>query len=103
MIMRYLKGTKDYMLIFRKSDQLEVIRYSNSDFDLCVDFRKSTFGYIFLMAGRAMSWKSVKQSSNSTPTIKAEFMTCFEALMIAKFYFRLWYCLLNIHVLEIVL
>ena len=62
-----------------------------------------TFDYILLMAGGAISWKSVEQSFNSTSTIKAEFMTCFEALLIAKFYFRPWYCLLNIHVLEIVL
>ena len=31
-VMRYLQGTKDYMLTFRRSDNLEVIGYSDSDF-----------------------------------------------------------------------
>ena len=34
-VMRYLQRTKDYMLTHRKSDQLEINRYSNSDFDGC--------------------------------------------------------------------
>ena len=48
-VMRYLQGTKDYMLTFIRSDQLEVIGYSDSDFAGCVDSRKSTFGYLFLL------------------------------------------------------
>jgi hypothetical protein len=31
-VMRYLQGTKDYMLTFKRSDHLEVIGYSDSDF-----------------------------------------------------------------------
>ena len=30
-VMRYLQRTNDYMLIYRRSDQLEIIGYSNSD------------------------------------------------------------------------
>ena len=54
-VMRYLQGTEDYMLTFRRSDNLEVIGYSDSDFAGCVDSRKSTFGYLFLLAGGAIS------------------------------------------------
>ena len=43
-VMRYLQGTKDFMLIFRRSDNLEVTGYSDSDFAGCIDSRKSTFG-----------------------------------------------------------
>ena len=42
---------KDYMLTYKKSDQLEVTGYSDSDFAGCLDDRKSTFGFIFMMAG----------------------------------------------------
>ena len=59
-VMRYLQDIKDYMLTFKKSDNLEVIGYSNSDFARCVDKRKSTFGYLFMLAGGAISWKSSK-------------------------------------------
>ena len=36
-VMRYLQGTKDFMLIFRRSDNLEVTGYSDSDFAGCID------------------------------------------------------------------
>ncbi|KAL7131932.1 hypothetical protein ABFS83_12G038100 [Erythranthe nasuta] len=77
--MRYLQGTKDYMLSYRRSDQLEVIGYSNSDFAGCLDSRKSTSGFVFLLAGGAISWKSVKQSIIASSTMEAEFVACFEA------------------------
>ena len=53
--LRYLRGTKDYMLMYKRSDDLEVIGYSNSDFGCCVDSHKSTSGYIFVLAGGSMS------------------------------------------------
>jgi len=34
-VFRYLQGTKDHMLTFKKSDQLRVIGYSDSDFAGC--------------------------------------------------------------------
>jgi hypothetical protein len=48
-LMRYLQGTKDYMLTFRRSDSLEVTSYLDSDFAGCIDCRKSTFGYLFVL------------------------------------------------------
>ena len=59
-VMRYLQITKYYMLTYRKLDQLEIIGYSDSDFAGCRDSMKSTSGYIYLLAGGAISWKSVK-------------------------------------------
>ena len=35
-IMRYLKKTKYYMLTYKRSDQLEITRYSDSDFAGCL-------------------------------------------------------------------
>jgi hypothetical protein len=54
-VMRYLQGTKDYGLTFRHTDHLEVVGYSDSYFVGCVDYRKSTSGYIFLLAGGTIS------------------------------------------------
>ena len=53
-VLRYLKRTRDYMLTYRRSEQLEVIGYTDSDFGGCVDSMKSTSGYIFMMAGGAV-------------------------------------------------
>ncbi|KAL4271452.1 hypothetical protein GQ457_13G004180 [Hibiscus cannabinus] len=78
-VLRYLKGTKEYMLMYKRSDHLEVIGYSDSDFASCVDTRKSTSGYIFMFASGAISWRSVKQTLTATSIMEAEFVSCFEA------------------------
>ena len=78
-VLRYLQGTKDHMLTYRKSNLLEVIGYTDSDHCGCEDTRKSTFGYVFLLAEGAISWKSAKQSSITTSTMESEFVACFEA------------------------
>ena len=58
---RYLRGTSKYMLTYKKSDHLEVIGYSDSDFVGCFDTRRPTLGFIFLLSGVAISWRSAKQ------------------------------------------
>ncbi|XP_050915368.1 secreted RxLR effector protein 161-like [Lathyrus oleraceus] len=75
-VLRYLKGTKDYMLMYRQTDNLDVIGYSDSDFAGCVDSRKSTSGYIFMMTDGAISWRSTKKTlvANSTMKLTAVFM-----------------------------
>ena len=78
-VMRYSQGTKDYMLTYKRSYQLEVTGYSDSDFAGCPDDIKSTSGFIFMMARGAVSWKSVKQTLTATSTMEAEYVTCYEA------------------------
>ena len=71
--LRYAQGTKHYMLTYRRSDSLEIKGYSDADFAGDRDDRKSTSGYVFTLAGGAISWRSSKQS------IVAEFIACYEA------------------------
>jgi hypothetical protein len=78
-VMRYLQGTKDFMLTFRRFDSLEVTGYSDSDFAGCIDSRKSTFSYLFMLARGAISWKSAKQTIIASSTMEAKFVPCFEA------------------------
>ena len=78
-VMRYLQGTKDYMLMYKQTDNLDLVGYSDADFAGCVDSRKSTSGYIFIMAGGVVSWRSVKQTLIATSTMEAEFVSCFQA------------------------
>ncbi|KAA0037064.1 retrotransposon protein, putative, Ty1-copia subclass, expressed [Cucumis melo var. makuwa] len=78
-VLRYLQGTKDYMLTYKRSDHLEVIGYLDSDFVGCVDTRKSTFCYLFLLAEGAISWKNAKQSIIAASTMKVEFVVWFDA------------------------
>ncbi|KAA0042410.1 retrotransposon protein, putative, Ty1-copia subclass [Cucumis melo var. makuwa] len=80
-VLRYLQETKDYMLTYKRSDHLEVIGYSYSDFARCMDTRKSNFCYLFLLAEGAISWKSVKQSVIVVSTMEAQFVACVEAIV----------------------
>jgi hypothetical protein len=59
--LHYLQDTKNYMLTYMKTDNLEVIGYSDSDFAGCADSQKSTSSYVFTLANGAISWKSFKQ------------------------------------------
>jgi hypothetical protein len=77
--LRYLQGIKGLMLTYGRSDTLEIVGYSDSDFVGCKDTEKSTSGYVFLLAGGAISWKSSKQTVTTSSTMYAEFVACYEA------------------------
>ena len=78
-VLRYLQRTKQYMLTYRRSDNLEIIGYADSDFAGCIDAMKYTSGYIYMLNGGAVSWKYVKQSIMASSTMAAEFIACYEA------------------------
>lgn len=48
-VMRYIQMTKDYMLEYRWTNNLEIIGYFNSDLDGCGNSRKLTSIYIFVL------------------------------------------------------
>jgi len=77
--LRYAQGTKGLMLTYKRSDSLEIRGYSDADFAGDKDDRKSTTGYVFTLAGGAISWRSSKQSIVASSTMYAEFIACFEA------------------------
>ncbi|RVW91615.1 hypothetical protein CK203_024166 [Vitis vinifera] len=56
-VLRYLQGTKDLMLTYQRTSLLDVVGFCDADFAGCIDDKKSTTGYIFMMAGGAVSWK----------------------------------------------
>ena len=92
-VMRYLQRTKDYMLVHRKMENLEVLGYTDSDFAGCSDDLKSASGYIFMMVGGAISWKSVKQTLPASSTMQVEFVACYgaatQAIWVKNFIFGL--------------
>ena len=78
--MRYLQRTKDYMRVYRKLENLKVLGYTDSNFTGCSDDLKSTSRYILMMAGGAISWKSVKQTLRASSTMKAGFVAYYGAV-----------------------
>ena len=73
-IMRYLKGTSDLGLLYTKEGSSKCVGYSDSDWGGDLDDRKSTSGYLFLIGGGSVSWRSKKQSSVALSTAEAEYM-----------------------------
>ena len=67
------------MLTYKRSEQLRVVGYSDSDYGGCLDSLKSTSGFVFILANGAISWKSEKQSITTSSTMEVEFVACFEA------------------------
>ena len=67
------------MLMYIKSEELEIIGYSDSDFIRCIDSKKSTSCHIYLLAGGAISWKSAKQVLIASYTMVAKYIACYEA------------------------
>ena len=77
--MHYLQRTKDYMFTYWRSNNLEIIGYSDSDFVGCQNSKRSTSGYIYMLAGGTISWKSVKQTLITSSTMAVKFIACYEA------------------------
>lgn len=76
-VLRYLKGTNDYELCFKKTDEdLNLIGFSDSDWASSIEDRRSTTGYCFSLnkQGPAISWKSKKQPTVALSTCEAEYI-----------------------------
>jgi hypothetical protein len=54
-VLRYVQGTKDLMLTYRRSDSLEIKGYSDTDYAKDKDDRKSITEYVFTLVGGAIS------------------------------------------------
>ncbi|GLU09096.1 hypothetical protein SLE2022_259720 [Rubroshorea leprosula] len=73
-ILRYLKGTVEYGLFYKKGEKSDMFGFTNSDFARDVDDRKSTSGYVFMMGTAAVSWSSRKQPIVTLSTTEVEFV-----------------------------
>ena len=78
-VMQYLKRTKDFIIMYRRSDSLEVIGYSDFDFVGCQDSKQSTSTYVFMLARGVISWRSSKHTLITSSTMATEFIACYEA------------------------
>jgi hypothetical protein len=73
-IMRYLKGTVNYGLVYDRNSSNELVGWSDSDYAGDADDRKSTSGYVFMIGERTISWSSKKQPIVTLSTTEAEFI-----------------------------
>ena len=75
-ILKYLRRTEDEFLVYGGTDEeLCVIGYTDASFQTDQDDFKSQYGYMFLLNGGIVSWKSSKQSTIADSTIEPEYVT----------------------------
>ena len=73
-VLRFLKFTLEYRLTYSASGNHDIVGYSDSDWGGDLASRKSTSGYVFILAGGAVTWKSRKQSTVALSSTEAEYM-----------------------------
>ncbi|GJT80042.1 retrotransposon protein, putative, ty1-copia subclass [Tanacetum coccineum] len=86
-ILKYLRNTKDMFLVYggNPKAELRVDCYCDARFETDRDDTKSQTGYVFILNGGAVDWKSSKQSTTAMSATEAEYIAASEAVWIRKF------------------
>ncbi|GJY29152.1 retrotransposon protein, putative, ty1-copia subclass [Tanacetum coccineum] len=82
-ILKYLINTKDMFLVYggNSEAELRVDCYCDAGFETDKDDIKSQTGYVFVLNGGAVDWKSSKQSTTPLSATEAEYIAASEAAM----------------------
>jgi hypothetical protein len=75
-VLRYLKGTRDVGIIYngRVFKDTIIVGYCDADWANDRDTRRSTTGYVIMVAGATISWASKLQPTVALSTSEAEYM-----------------------------
>ncbi|GJT32920.1 retrotransposon protein, putative, ty1-copia subclass [Tanacetum coccineum] len=76
-------ATKDMVLVYKAKpeDELKVSCYADASFQTNNDDTKSQTGYVFVLNGGAVDWKSAKQSTIAMSSTEAEYIAAAKASM----------------------
>jgi hypothetical protein len=94
-VLRYLKGTRDYGLVYEKNVE-DIIGFADADWGANPDDRKSYTGYIFIFANCSVSWEARKQQTVALSSTEAEYMALSDATKEAIYLRRFLKEVLNI-------
>ncbi|KAI3736523.1 hypothetical protein L2E82_26344 [Cichorium intybus] len=72
-VLRYLKTTPGQGILIPKGGDLELMAYCDSDWLGCSLTRRSRTGYLLLLGGAPISWKTKKQNVVSRSSAEAEY------------------------------
>ncbi|GKA37516.1 retrotransposon protein, putative, ty1-copia subclass [Tanacetum coccineum] len=76
-ILKYLRNTKDTFLVYG-GDMKRVSCYTDVGYVTDTDDLKSQTGYVFVLNGGAIDWKSTKQSIFATSSTEAEYIAAYD-------------------------
>ncbi|GJT07971.1 hypothetical protein Tco_0842433 [Tanacetum coccineum] len=82
-ILKYLRNTKDMVLMYGEKPKadLKVSCYADPSFQTDKDNTKSQTGYVFVLNGGVVDWKSAKKRTNAMSSTKAKYIAATEASM----------------------
>nr|GEW24106.1 putative retrotransposon protein [Tanacetum cinerariifolium] len=80
-ILKYLKNTKDMFIVYEGDikRELKVSCYTDAGYLTDANDIKSQTGYVFILNGGAVDWKSAKQSIFATSSAEAKYILAFDA------------------------
>jgi hypothetical protein len=78
-VFRYLQQTTDYKIQYQGAGHSGLIGYSDADWGENRNNQRSTTGFIFLMADRAVTWTLHMQKTVACSLTEAEYMALLEA------------------------
>ncbi|GJY82658.1 hypothetical protein Tco_0496034, partial [Tanacetum coccineum] len=79
-ILKYLRNTKDMFLVYGGEEELKVTSYYDASWQTDKDYSRSQSGWVFLLNGGAVTWKSSKQDTVADSTCESEYIAACEAL-----------------------
>ena len=81
-VLQYLAGTMDYRLLYRHNTSHGMVPqvFVDANWAGDVETRRSTSGYVILIAGAAVSWASRRQPTVASSTTEAEYMAVSEVI-----------------------
>ncbi|XP_019431996.1 PREDICTED: uncharacterized protein LOC109339079, partial [Lupinus angustifolius] len=72
-VLIYLKNSPGQGIFFPSNNTTDIQGYSDSDWETCIDTRKSVTGWCFFIGSALVSWKSKKQNTISRSSSEAEY------------------------------
>ncbi|KAF4990463.1 hypothetical protein FGRMN_8456 [Fusarium graminum] len=79
-ILSYLRHTADKGLRYQRGDgSTNLVGFVDSDYAGCADTRRSTTGWVFMLAKAPISWSSQRQRTVALSTTDAEYVAAAEA------------------------
>jgi hypothetical protein len=78
-VLRYIQGTKDFGLLYKKTKNFVPGGFSNADFARSIDDRASTLGYLMNMGSTTVSWNCKKQATVASSTTEEKYISAWEA------------------------
>ncbi|POV97395.1 hypothetical protein PSTT_15070 [Puccinia striiformis] len=72
-IFQYLKGTRNFGLVFKKEKGMMLRAFADADWGNGPDTRRSTTGFVVTVGTHLVDWKSTKQATISLSSAEAEY------------------------------